>query len=248
MLYHLFTYFTDKVGLFRVFRYPSFRIPAAALTALVLTLWLFPRFIDLLRERQHGQTKVREDTPDTHKKKHGTPTMGGLFILCPRRWHAAVCGPDLTNVLGVGGAAGPAGFRGHGLRGRLPQDHQAELQGPRRAPEAVSGRRCSAWGHVSMLRWRRPSGYFPTPSPRHPPVPAVRAGALVQPRHGLALRTVCLAGDCGHLQRGEPHGWPGWPGHRPHHRQQQHLHCALLRGWALPSHHQRATSAGCRLF
>lgn len=97
MLYHLFTYFMKDYGPFRVFQYPSFRIPAAALTALVLTLWLFPRFIDLLRERQGGNTKVREDTPDTHKKKHGTPTMGGLFILITVALSSCLWA-DLSNV------------------------------------------------------------------------------------------------------------------------------------------------------
>ena len=97
MFYYLFSLLMDDFGPARVFRYPSFRIPAAALTALTLTLWLFPRFIDRLREHQGGHTKVREDTPDTHKKKHGTPTMGGLFILmvvtlCSGLW------TDLSNV------------------------------------------------------------------------------------------------------------------------------------------------------
>ncbi|MEK7705319.1 MAG: phospho-N-acetylmuramoyl-pentapeptide-transferase [Myxococcota bacterium] len=81
MLYLLCTHFADLVGPLRVFRYPSFRIPAAALTALVLTLWLFPRFIDMLRRHQLGATNVREDTPEQHQQKQGTPTMGGLFIL-----------------------------------------------------------------------------------------------------------------------------------------------------------------------
>ena len=81
MLYHFFTSFTDLVGPFRVFRYPSFRIPAAALTALILMLVFFPRFIEFLRLRQHGVSNVREDTPETHQQKTGTPTMGGLFIL-----------------------------------------------------------------------------------------------------------------------------------------------------------------------
>jgi phospho-N-acetylmuramoyl-pentapeptide-transferase len=81
MFYHLFAALRDEVGPFRVFLYPSFRIPGAALTALALTLWLFPSFIELLRERQHGSSNVREDTPEQHQKKRGTPTMGGLFIL-----------------------------------------------------------------------------------------------------------------------------------------------------------------------
>ncbi|OGQ91577.1 MAG: phospho-N-acetylmuramoyl-pentapeptide-transferase [Deltaproteobacteria bacterium RIFOXYA12_FULL_58_15] len=81
MFYHLFTAFIDSVGPFNVFRYPSFRMPAAALTGLVLTLWLFPWFIEELRRLQHGVSNVREDTPEQHQKKRGTPTMGGVFIL-----------------------------------------------------------------------------------------------------------------------------------------------------------------------
>ena len=114
MLYHLFTYFADKVGPFRVFRYPSFRVLAATLTALVMTLWLFPAFIELLRERQHGATKVREDTPESHQKKTGTPTMGGLFILIAVLFSSSMWG-DLTNVtvlavLGVLIGFGAIGF------------------------------------------------------------------------------------------------------------------------------------------
>ena len=81
MLYYIFTEFFESFGPARVFQYPSFRIPAAALTALILTLVFFPRFIDFLREKQHGVSNVREDTPEQHQKKTGTPTMGGLFIL-----------------------------------------------------------------------------------------------------------------------------------------------------------------------
>src|SRR5688500_4003021 len=81
MLYHLATALVDDLSIFNVFRYTSFRAPAAALTALVVTLWLFPRFIELLKERQYGASNVREDTPEAHKKKSGTPTMGGVFIL-----------------------------------------------------------------------------------------------------------------------------------------------------------------------
>ena len=81
MLYYLFTEVFDSFGPARVFQYPSFRIPAAALTALILTLVFFPRFIDYLRFKQHGVSNVREDTPEQHQKKVGTPTMGGLFIL-----------------------------------------------------------------------------------------------------------------------------------------------------------------------
>ncbi len=81
MLYLLFTMLADEVGPFRVFRYPSFRVPAAALTALCVTLLLFPRFIARMRALQYGSSNVREDTPARHLQKSGTPTMGGLFVL-----------------------------------------------------------------------------------------------------------------------------------------------------------------------
>jgi len=97
MLYHFFTSFTELVGPFRVFRYPSFRIPAAALTALALTLWLFPRFIEYLRRLQHGVSNVREDTPETHQVKVGTPTMGGVFILIALTT-STLLWADLTNI------------------------------------------------------------------------------------------------------------------------------------------------------
>ena len=97
MLYHLFIALTDYLGPLRVFHYPSFRIPAAALTALLLTLVFFPAFIERLRGLQRGVSNVREDTPEQHQQKSGTPTMGGVFIL------AAVAVSswlwvDLTNI------------------------------------------------------------------------------------------------------------------------------------------------------
>jgi phospho-N-acetylmuramoyl-pentapeptide-transferase len=97
MLYHLFTAWADVIGFFRVFRYPSFRIPAAALTALVLMLWLFPRFIEFLRSQQHGVSNVREDTPEQHQVKRGTPTMGGVFILISLM-ASTLLWADLSNI------------------------------------------------------------------------------------------------------------------------------------------------------
>ncbi|HET7752403.1 MAG TPA: phospho-N-acetylmuramoyl-pentapeptide-transferase, partial [Anaeromyxobacteraceae bacterium] len=67
--------------LFNVLRYPSFRIIAAGFTALLLGLLLGPLFIERMREIQYGASNVRDDTPDTHKRKVGTPSMGGALIL-----------------------------------------------------------------------------------------------------------------------------------------------------------------------
>jgi phospho-N-acetylmuramoyl-pentapeptide-transferase len=62
-------------------RYPTFRIIAAGVFALGLGMVVGPRVINLLRARQLGQSNIREDTPEGHQKKKGTPTMGGLLIL-----------------------------------------------------------------------------------------------------------------------------------------------------------------------
>jgi phospho-N-acetylmuramoyl-pentapeptide-transferase len=81
MLYHLLYPLSAKFSLLNVFRYPSFRIVAAGLTSLVLGLLLGPIFIERMRVLQYGASNVREDTPETHKKKAGTPSMGGALIL-----------------------------------------------------------------------------------------------------------------------------------------------------------------------
>jgi phospho-N-acetylmuramoyl-pentapeptide-transferase len=81
MLYNLLFPYSSQFGVLNVLRYPSFRIVAAGLVAMLLGLLLGPIFIERMRVIQYGSTNVREDTPDTHKKKAGTPSMGGALIL-----------------------------------------------------------------------------------------------------------------------------------------------------------------------
>jgi len=83
MLFHLlYGALGDKIGFLRVFRYTSTRIIAAAITALLISFVVGPWFIERLKSRQIGET-IRTDGPQTHKKKAGTPTMGGsLILLC----------------------------------------------------------------------------------------------------------------------------------------------------------------------
>jgi len=64
---------------FRIFRYLTFRTAFASLTALLIALFIGPWVIEKLREFQIGQY-VREDGPQSHLKKTGTPTMGGVLI------------------------------------------------------------------------------------------------------------------------------------------------------------------------
>ena len=82
MLYHLFAYLARIGGpdVLRFFRYTSTRILAAAITSLLISFLIGPWFIRRLREAQIGQ-QIRDDGPQTHKKKAGTPTMGGSLIL-----------------------------------------------------------------------------------------------------------------------------------------------------------------------
>jgi phospho-N-acetylmuramoyl-pentapeptide-transferase len=65
---------------FRIFRYLTFRTAFASLTALLIALFIGPFVIQKLREFQIGQF-IREDGPQSHLKKSGTPTMGGVLIV-----------------------------------------------------------------------------------------------------------------------------------------------------------------------
>lgn len=71
----LFPYFP----FFRIFRYVTFRCVFASLTALAIGLLIGPFVIDRLRQFQIGQY-IREEGPQSHQKKGGTPTMGGVLI------------------------------------------------------------------------------------------------------------------------------------------------------------------------
>ena len=81
MLYWLVD-LSDKVSVFNVFRYITFRTGGAFVTALV-AVWMFgPWLIDQLRVRQGKGQPIRSDGPQSHLvTKKGTPTMGGLMIL-----------------------------------------------------------------------------------------------------------------------------------------------------------------------
>ncbi len=81
MLYHLLYPLHEVVTFFNVFRYITFRTIYAAMTALLITLVVGPWLIRKLQERKFGQV-VRQDGPSTHLKKGGTPTGGGILVLC----------------------------------------------------------------------------------------------------------------------------------------------------------------------
>ncbi|MCH8538776.1 MAG: phospho-N-acetylmuramoyl-pentapeptide-transferase [Alkalimonas sp.] len=80
MLVWLAEYLTQYMTFFNVFSYLTFRSILGVLTALILSVYLGPRLIARLQRMQIGQM-VRNDGPESHFSKQGTPTMGGLLIL-----------------------------------------------------------------------------------------------------------------------------------------------------------------------
>jgi phospho-N-acetylmuramoyl-pentapeptide-transferase len=96
MLYYLLISLEPSFGALNVTRYITFRTAAASLSALAVSLVLGPWLIRRLRDFQIGQV-IRQEGPESHRAKAGTPTMGGLLIL------AAALGPtllwaDLMNI------------------------------------------------------------------------------------------------------------------------------------------------------
>ncbi len=80
MLFHLLYALRGELSLLNVTRYITFRTAVASLTALFLVLFLGPWVIERLRRLQIGQY-IREEGPQAHQAKAGTPTMGGVLIL-----------------------------------------------------------------------------------------------------------------------------------------------------------------------
>ncbi|MDP2561459.1 phospho-N-acetylmuramoyl-pentapeptide-transferase [Psychrobium sp. 1_MG-2023] len=80
MLVWLAEFLTQYISGFNIFSYLTFRSILAALTALMFSLWAGPKLIRYLQNMQIGQT-VRDDGPQSHLSKSGTPTMGGILIL-----------------------------------------------------------------------------------------------------------------------------------------------------------------------
>lgn len=81
MLYHLLAPFAHDFILFNLFRYITFRTGGALATSLIICFVLGPRIIRWLKRKQGEGQPIRHDGPETHLKKKGTPTMGGLMIL-----------------------------------------------------------------------------------------------------------------------------------------------------------------------
>jgi len=80
----LYNHFKDRewalISALNVFRYVTFRTAYATITALLISLLFGGKFIEALRKWNIGQ-QIREEGPQGHMAKRGTPTMGGVLIV-----------------------------------------------------------------------------------------------------------------------------------------------------------------------
>ncbi|MBU6235592.1 MAG: phospho-N-acetylmuramoyl-pentapeptide-transferase [Alphaproteobacteria bacterium] len=81
MLYNLLAPLAEDAQIFNLFRYLTFRTGGATLTALVICFFMGPHLIGWLKKKHADGQPIRADGPESHFKKKGTPTMGGLMIL-----------------------------------------------------------------------------------------------------------------------------------------------------------------------
>jgi phospho-N-acetylmuramoyl-pentapeptide-transferase len=88
MLYHLLY---PNHHMFNIFKYITFRTVIAFLVATVLSIVWGKYFINFMKKKQFGQI-IREDGPESHFKKRGTPTMGGVFMLGSIFVTTLICG------------------------------------------------------------------------------------------------------------------------------------------------------------
>lgn len=96
MLYHIFYGLSDQFTFLNVFRYLTFRSMAAFFVSLTLVLIFQPWFIRWFLERKLGQP-IRDDGPQSHMTKKGTPTMGGVVVVLAVLI-ATLLLADLTNI------------------------------------------------------------------------------------------------------------------------------------------------------
>lgn len=115
MLYWLADYLSQHFSAFNVFKYLTLRAILGVMTSLFISLLAGPAVIRRLQSMQIGQA-IRDDGPQSHLVKAGTPTMGGALILLSIFYqHPAVVRSEQS--LCLGGAGGDAGVRRGGLGG-----------------------------------------------------------------------------------------------------------------------------------
>jgi phospho-N-acetylmuramoyl-pentapeptide-transferase len=202
MLLWLAELLRDFYSAFNVFNYITLRAILSALTALALSLWLGPRLIRSLTEKQIGQT-IRKDGPQSHFSKAGTPTMGGLLILLAIA-AATLLWADLAQPLCVDRAASLLAF---GFIGWIDDYRKLVLKDSRGLP--------ARYKYAAAVAVRLAAGCYlyttaDVPAATTLYVPFFKIVAL--PLAGLRFRRDRLLLDRRLLQRGQPDRWPGRPG------------------------------------
>ncbi len=96
MLYHLLYPLRHVSGFFNLFRYITFRGAYGGALSLTFILLFGGKIIRFIRRRAIGET-IREELPDRHREKKGTPTMGGVLILSSMLISILLFA-DLTNI------------------------------------------------------------------------------------------------------------------------------------------------------
>lgn len=113
MLYNLLYPLHPQFSALNVFKYITFRTFGAAITSVLLCMLIGPTFIRFMQKKQMKQV-IRDDGPQSHLSKKGTPTMGGALILAGI-FFPTLLWADLSNlyiwiVLGLTLAYGGIGF------------------------------------------------------------------------------------------------------------------------------------------
>jgi phospho-N-acetylmuramoyl-pentapeptide-transferase len=98
MLFHLLYPLNHLIHTFNIFKYITFRAFLAFLLATIISILWGQLFINFMKEKQFGQI-IREDGPETHFKKRGTPTMGGVFMLGSVFITTFICGNFFSTPL-----------------------------------------------------------------------------------------------------------------------------------------------------
>lgn len=113
MLFHFIYPLSKKLPELNVFKYITTRSFLAFTIALLVAIWVGKHFIRYMKNKQFGQF-IREDGPQAHMTKQGTPTFGGVFIVFSCVVAMLFCGnffsAPLLMVLGVGASFFTLGF------------------------------------------------------------------------------------------------------------------------------------------
>lgn len=80
-MFYWLSFFSSDISFLNIFKYITFRSGGALVTAFLIMLIFGPRFINWLKRKQGEGQPIRDDGPQSHLAKKGTPCMGGLLLL-----------------------------------------------------------------------------------------------------------------------------------------------------------------------